>query len=337
MSTLMPSPGPAPASRRVAGTETPLFSIITPMYNVADVVGSAIRSAQAQTLGDFELIALDDGSTDGSADLVREIGHGDPRIRVEAQPNAGANAARNRAMAMARGRYITFLDSDDLKLPTYLETVHAALEANPTAGLAFTDSYILDDATRRFYRRTFIEACGPYDPPPRDRVEFLEKLLEICFIPFSATTLRRSVIEEIGGFDARLAGTDDYELWLRVLARGHGAVRAPGTLAVMRRRTGQISGDLPTMWRNLRQAYLLVAEEFEVPESVRLRARRRADQLIPAIADAERRAAQYERMGTGGRTLRSLWDLRMKVTWVRSWRVRPPEDIAAVFPDLRRH
>ncbi len=332
----MPSPGPAPASREVAGTESPLFSIITPMYNVADVVGSAIRSAQAQTLGDFELIAMDDGLTDGSADLVRELGHGDPRIRVEAQPNAGANAARNRAMAMARGRYITFLDSDDLKLPTYLETVHAALEANPNAGLAFTDAYVLDDGTRRIYRRTFMEAAGPYDPPPRERVEFMEKLLETCFIPFSATTLRRSVIEEIGGFDPRLAGTDDYELWLRVLARGYGAVRAPGTLAVMRRRAGQISGDLPVMWRNLRQAYLLVAEEFEIPESVRLRARRRADQLLPAIAEAERRAAESRDMGAGGRALRAVWSLRMKLTWVRHWRVRPPEEIAAVFPDLHR-
>ena len=255
---------------------------------------------------------------------------------MEAQPNAGANAARNRAMAMARGRYITFLDSDDLKLPTYLETVHAALEASPNAGLAFTDAYVLDDGTRRIYRRTFMEAAGPYDPPPRDRVEFMEKLLETCFIPFSATTLRRSVIEEIGGFDARLAGTDDYELWLRVLARGYGAVRAPGTLAVMRRRTGQISGDLPVMWRNLRQAYLLVAEEFDIPESVRLRARRRADQLLPAIADAERRAAESRDMGAAGRALRSVWSLRMKLTWVRHWRVRPPEDIAAVFPDLRR-
>ena len=251
MSTLMPSPGPAPASREVAGTESPLFSIITPMYNVADVVGSAIRSAQAQTLGDFELIAIDDG-------------------------------------------------------------------------------------TRRIYRRTFMEAAGPYDPPPRERVEFMEKLLETCFIPFSATTLRRSVIEEIGGFDPRLAGTDDYELWLRVLARGYGAVRAPGTLAVMRRRTGQISGDLPVMWRNLRQAYLLVAEEFDIPESVRLRARRRADQLLPAIADAERRAAESRDMGATGRAFHSAWSLRMKLTWVRHWRVRPPEDIAAVFPDLRR-
>jgi glycosyltransferase involved in cell wall biosynthesis len=336
MSTVMPSPGPAPASRKVAGMESPLFSIITPMYNVADVVGSAIRSAQAQTLGDFELIALDDGSSDGSAELVRELGHDDPRIRVEAQPNAGANAARNRAMAMARGRYITFLDSDDLKLPTYLETVHAALEANPNAGLAFTDAYILDDATRRIHRRTFMEAAGPYDPPPRDRVEFLEKLLETCFIPFSATTLRRSVIEEIGGFDPRLAGTDDYELWLRVLARGSGAVRAPGTLAVMRRRAGQISGDLPVMWRNLRQAYLLVADEFDIPESVRLRARSRADQLLPAIAEAERRAAEYRDMGPGGRALLAVWSLRMKVTWVRHWRVGLPEDVAAVFPDLRR-
>jgi hypothetical protein len=104
----------------------------------------------------------------------------------------------------------------------------------------------------------------------------------------------------------------------------------------MRRRAGQISGDLPVMWRNLRQAYLLVAEEFDVPESVRLRARRRADQLLPPIAEAERRAAEHRAMGPAGRVLRSVWDLRMKITWVRHWRVGLPEDVAAVFPDLRR-
>lgn len=315
----------------------PLFSIITPMYNAADVVVEAIRSAQRQTLGDFELIALDDGSTDATAELVRALAAEDPRIRLESQRNAGANATRNRAMSMARGRYITFLDSDDLKLPSYLADVHRAFEANPSAGLAYTDAYVLDHATRRIYRRTFIEAQGAYDPPPPDRTEFLERLLETCFIPFSATTLRRSVVEEIGAFDPRLAGTDDYELWMRVLARGHAAVRVPGTLAVMRRRSGQISGDLPVMWRNLREAYLLVADEYDAPESVRLRAQARAEQLIPAIWAAEMDAQAAGRRRPVAAAGRAVWRLRMKITWVRSWRIRPPRDVAAAFPELRTH
>jgi len=313
----------------------PLFSIITPMYNAADVVVDAIRSAQRQTLGEFELIALDDGSTDETAELVRALAADDPRIRLERQENAGANATRNRAMSMARGRYITFLDSDDLKLPTYLEDVHRAFEANPSAGLAYTDAYVMDHDTRRVYRRTFIAAQGAYDPPPLEPAEFLERLLETCFIPFSATTLRRSVVEEVGAFDPRLAGTDDYELWLRIVARGHGAVRVPGTLAVMRRRPGQISGDLSVMWRNLRQAYLLVADEYDAPESVRLRARSRAEQLIPAIWAAEMDAEAARRRGALGKAGRALWNLRMHVTWVRSWRARSPRDLVEAFPDIR--
>jgi hypothetical protein len=315
--------------------DPPLFTIVTPMYDAADVVGAAIRSAQQQTLADFELIVIDDGSTDGSTEIVAALAAQDPRIRLEAQENQGANAARNRAMALARGRYITFLDSDDLKLPTYLEAVHAALSAAPEAGLAYTDAYVLDDRTRRIYRRTFIEAAGPFDPPPRDREEFFERLLEACFIPFSATTLRRSVVEEVGGFDPRLAGTDDYELWMRVVAAGQDTVWVHGTLGGVHQRAGQISGDLPVMWRNLREAYLLVADEFDIPEGARLRARARARQLLPAIAEAEHRA---ERAGRGGRMRslgRALWRLRMRVTWVRSWRVRPPADVSRAFPDLR--
>jgi glycosyltransferase involved in cell wall biosynthesis len=98
----------------------PVFSLIMAAYNAADVIHAAIGSALRQTLTDFELIVVDDGSTDGTGEIVAALAAQDPRIRLLTQANAGANATRNRAISEARGRYVTFLDSDDLKLPGYL-------------------------------------------------------------------------------------------------------------------------------------------------------------------------------------------------------------------------
>ena len=314
----------------------PLFSIITPAYNAAGTVGAAIASAQAQTLDDFEIVVIDDGSTDGTGPLLERLAAADPRIRLTRQENAGANTTRNRALGAARGRYVTFLDSDDLKLPDYLESAAAVLKADPSAGLAFSDSYILDDDTRRIHRRTFMEAAGGYQDLPLDPEAFLARLLECCFIPFSSTTLRRSMLEEIGYFDPRLAGTDDYELWMRMVAHGHRALRVPGVHAVMRRVAGQISGNLAVIWDNLRVAYLLVADEYDIPDDLRDAARARAQAMEPAIAGARAAVERREARGPAGRMADRVWDLRLAVTWPRSWRPRPPADIARAFPDLRR-
>jgi glycosyltransferase involved in cell wall biosynthesis len=314
----------------------PVFSLIMAAYNAADVIPAAIGSAQRQTLTDFELIVVDDGSTDGTGEIVAALAARDPRIRLLTQANAGANATRNRAISEARGRYVTFLDSDDLKLPGYLEAIAAGLEESPWAGLAYTDAYILDDETRRVHRMTFAGALGRAGAdPPRDPLACLELLLDNCFIPFSATTLRRSVLEEIGSFDPRLAGTDDFELWMRVLSRGHGVLRVPGVLAVMRRRAGQISGDSAVMWTNLRDTYRVVAEEFPIPEPLRAKARAKADALEPRIAAARQAAARHAERGPAGRAAAAVWRWRMRLTWVRSWRIRTPGDLSRAFPDLR--
>ena len=229
-------------------------------YNAADMIEMAIASARAQTLGDFELIIIDDGSTDATAQIIDRVAAEDPRLRVFHQENAGANATRNRAIAAARGEYVTFLDTDDLKLPGYLERAHEAMR-DPSVGLAYSDSYVLDHETRRIHRSTILAAHGRLEEPPADTEAFLAQLVESCFIPFTATTVRRSVLEEVGAFEPRIAGTDDWELWIRIVASGARAVRVPGTLAVMGRVEGQISGDRAVMQRNLRAMFALVADE----------------------------------------------------------------------------
>ena len=120
--------------------DPPHVSIILPTYNRADVIGRAIASVQAQTFEDWELLIVDDGSTDGTADLVSGV---DDRIRLIRQPNGGTYLARNNGLASARGRLITFLDSDDAWLPHFLELTTAFM--SHSAGDHFVTTEFLED------------------------------------------------------------------------------------------------------------------------------------------------------------------------------------------------
>jgi len=116
----------------------PIVSIVLPTYNRADVIGRAIASVRAQTFTDWELLIVDDGSTDGTPDAVAGL---DDRIRLLRQENGGTYVARNNGLAHARGRYITFLDSDDEWLPHFLELTVGFLGAYPDAHFVTTEFF----------------------------------------------------------------------------------------------------------------------------------------------------------------------------------------------------
>jgi glycosyltransferase involved in cell wall biosynthesis len=114
---------------------TPLFSVVIPVYNRADVVGDAIRSVLAQSCQDFEIVVVDDGSHDNPRPVVETFS--DPRIRFHAQVNGGGGSARNAGIDLARGKFVAFLDSDDVYLPTHLETMRKLLDGTTnTVGYA---------------------------------------------------------------------------------------------------------------------------------------------------------------------------------------------------------
>jgi glycosyltransferase involved in cell wall biosynthesis len=298
----------------------PTFSVIMPAYNAARTIGAAIESVLAQTRRDFELIVVDDGSMDDTAACVEPYLR-DQRVRFFRQPNAGQATARNTALASASGVYVSLLDSDDLWLPQYLDLMYSRLDVAPSAAVAYTDAWVLDDETRRVARTT---ATTPWRPPavPTEPVRFLRALLEFGNFVFVGATIRRAVFAEIGAFRVGVEPSEDYELWLRIAAHGYGFVRVDFPLAIYRRRPGQMSADRPALERAANEVFRIVAEEYDIPDDVRELARQRLPMRRLALRPPRRMPRVVRR------PYRALSRLR-------HFYVRPPKPIRTAFPDLR--
>jgi glycosyltransferase involved in cell wall biosynthesis len=220
----------------------PIVSVVIPTFNVAPYVVEAVRSARAQTLGPIEVIAVDDGSTDGTAEILDTLAadaraNGGPPLHVVRQENRGASAARNAGLARASGRYIAFLDGDDRWHPRHLEQSVAALEDNPELDLTFAWYKVIDEQGR---------STG-LDVRSRDRVLNFEDIVLRGGIASSSLLVgRREAIETIGGFDETLRSNNDLDFCLRLSAVRRdniGAVRE--ILVDYRKRPGQVTAD----WR----------------------------------------------------------------------------------------
>ncbi len=307
----------------------PRFSAVIPAYNAAATLGSAVRSVLSQTSQDFEVIIVDDGSTDDTANHARRFEE-DRRVRVVSQPNQGLAGARNTGIAHARGRYVGLLDSDDLWMPGYLEVMGAALDADPGAGFAYTDGWALDDESRRIRRATTMARAHPPASPPADAGAFLRLFVNGNFVP-AETLVRRAALDEVGNFNEALQAAEDYELWLRMLAHGWRALRPPGLLLVRRIRADSMSSDRALMFSALREVMRIVAEEHPAPEDVKAIARRRMLEQDRELALLRRerplgQAARALRLAAG-RAQHRLFDRRL-------WYTEPPAEVREAFPDL---
>lgn len=275
--------------------DEPNFSVIMPAHNTSPWIGEAIASVLAQTRPDFELLVIDDGSTDDTAGVVRRL-TSDPRVRLLQMPaRSGAGAARNVAFARARAPYVCMLDSDDLWLPAYLETVGLALEQNPSAGIACSGMWILDEPPGLIRRGRW----GKWNPPGEllDADSFLPSLARGNFILNSTVTIRRSLLVALGGCNAELSAAVDFDLWLRVAAAGYGAVCIPSRLAVYRIRRGSIQYDPRNearVYRSTCTVYRALAEDWDVGPEVKMIARNQLDLVERhlAILNGQRRIAR---------------------------------------------
>ena len=190
------------------------FSIVIPLYNKEATVERAIRSALSQTVQDFEIIVVNDGSTDNGPAVVKAIS--DSRIRLIHQENQGVSAARNRGIAEAQHELIAFLDADDEWLPEFLETIRRMVNRYPDCGIY---------ATRYFLRWS----SGKQQPAvvrglPDDFEGILENYFEIASrsnppVWTSATCARKNALKEIGGFPAGVISGEDLLTWARLASR----------------------------------------------------------------------------------------------------------------------
>ena len=235
------------SSDRPASAWVPGVAVIMPCYNGAKTLEESVRSVIAQTWTEWQLMIVDDGSTDDSPRLLRELANTDPRIVViRNEKPSGASAARNKALKNTRARYAAFLDCDDKWLPHKLEKQLTAMQEHGAA-----------------------LACGPYDvmdgashvighvPSSPGRLTY-RGLLSNNFVGCLTAIVDRSLCGDIQ-FDTALRSSEDYHVWLGILKRGLVAVCVPETVAVYRVHGKSLSSNKLAAARNRWRVY----REFE--------------------------------------------------------------------------
>ena len=191
-----------------------MISIIIPLYNKEASIATALRGVLAQTYQDFEVVVVDDGSTDGGAAVVEQFD--DPRIRLIRQTNGGVSAARNRGIAEARGEHVAFLDADDEWMPEFLEEIAALIAEYPECKARATNYIFNSNGVKSptiLRKMPFTEGRG-----------VLTNYFEVasCSHPpmwTSAVCIDRDLLQEIGGFPLGIKSGEDLLVWARTAVR----------------------------------------------------------------------------------------------------------------------
>ena len=187
----------------------PVVSVIIPTYRHRDYVRAALDSVFAQTCADYDIIIVNDGSPDDTAEVLRPLA-ASGRIRYIEQPNAGQAAARNRGFAEAKGEFVAFLDDDDLWPADKLQWQVDAMRAAPDAVLVYGSFRLLRDGNLQ-----------AQDPMERPAGRVARQFRRQCWIMSPGQTLMRTAtVRELGGFDTGIWGSDDWDLYIRLAERG---------------------------------------------------------------------------------------------------------------------
>ena len=183
----------------------PAVSVIITTYNRRTFVREAIVSVLKQEFSDYEIIVVDDGSTDGTEKVLRAF----KNIHYFYQKNQGVSRARNQGLKLTRGNLISFLDSDDLWTPKKLSVQTEVMRKNPGMKVTYTDEIWIRRGNR----------VNPKIKHRKYSGWIFEKCLPLCIISPSSVMLRREVFDDVGAFDENLPACEDYDLWLRIAAR----------------------------------------------------------------------------------------------------------------------
>lgn len=188
----------------------PFFSVIIPLYNKEKYIGETLKSVLNQTFQDFEVIIVNDGSTDRSLEIVSSFD--DIRIKIFNQEKKGVSSARNTGVEMAQSKLIAFIDADDIWMKDHLKQLTRLIKNFPTAGLYCMNYYIK-------YSKRAIRPAFFYMPYENDCVlvdDFFKASLTNCIAWTSAVCIPKKVFREIGCFDVSLITAQDLDLWIRI-------------------------------------------------------------------------------------------------------------------------
>ncbi|HQZ02197.1 MAG TPA: glycosyltransferase [Thauera sp.] len=234
------------------------ISVVMPCYNAAPFVAEAVECVMGQSHGDVELIIVDDGSTDGSKEILQALAASHPqRIVLLHQDRKGPYPARNLGLKHATGAQVSFLDADDYLAQDCLEKLASALDRQ-NADVAYCGWQNFGEGA---------PGSQPYVPPDYATMDMAAEFLRSCPWPIHAALVRREAVDAIGGFSERCFSSMDYDFWLRLYAHTQRIVRVPEVMAFYRwHGGGQIS---KTRWKQVLDA-LQVRRDFiaQHPERV---------------------------------------------------------------------
>lgn len=221
-------------------------SVVIPCYNALRWIGATVDSVLCQSTPPLEVIVVDDGSTDGTADSVRR---NFPQVRVLEQPNAGVASARNQGVAVARGEWVAFVDADDIWLREKLQKQHDVVGAHPNARMVYTAWHVWHSSELVVDEPTLQRLSAPQQrgldwSGPSGWI--YPELLVDSVVWTSTVMLQRSLFNELGGFDETLRVGEDYDLWLRA-SRLTPILRVPEPLALYRQHEANLTKRLPSI------------------------------------------------------------------------------------------
>jgi GT2 family glycosyltransferase len=198
----------------------PRVSVVIPSFNRWPLLAEAVNSVLAQSYRDFEVIVVDDGSTDATASQLAKLGSG---LKLLVTERRGVSAARNLGVSQSRGQYIAFLDSDDLWLRRKLEKQTRFMDEHPEFHICQTDEIWIRNGVRVNPRAIHQKTSG----------DVFKRSLELCLVSPSAVMMTKALFDRTGGFDEAFPVCEDYDLWLRISAQ-HQVALIPDRLTIKR-------------------------------------------------------------------------------------------------------